>query len=62
MLIEQKDIDEAREILGDSVKDFSDEDLKDKLVEMLFLIESWLDEYERKVFNGKTINEMLGSL
>jgi len=62
MLIEQKDIDEAREILGDSVKDFSDDDLKDKLVEMLFLIESWLDEYERKVFKGKTINEMLGSL
>ena len=62
MPIEQKDIDEARDILGDIAKDISDEDLKNMIVEIQFLVESWIDEYERKTFNGKTINELLGTL
>ncbi len=61
MPIEQKDIDEAREILGNNAKNLSDEELKDLLVEMQYLVESWLDEYERKIFNGKTLNELLGN-
>jgi hypothetical protein len=62
MPIEQKDIDEARDILGDIAKDISDDDLRNMLVEIQFLVESWIDEYERKNFNGKTLNELLGSL
>jgi hypothetical protein len=62
MPIEQKDIDEARDILGDIAKDISDDDLRDIVVEIQFLVESWIDEYERKNFNGKTINELLGRL
>lgn len=62
MLIEQNDIDEAREILSDLANDLSDDELKDTLVEMDYLIESWIDEYERKIFSGKTLNELLGSL
>lgn len=62
MPIEQKDIDEARDILGDIAKDISDDDLRNIVVEIQFLVESWIDEYERKTFNGKTINELLGTL
>jgi hypothetical protein len=62
MPIEQKDIDEARDILGDIAKDISDDDLRNIVVEIQFLVESWIDDYERKTFNGKTINELLGTL
>lgn len=62
MPIEQKDIDEAREILGKTAKDLNDDELKDILVEMRYLIECWVDEYERKIFNGKTLNELLGGI
>jgi hypothetical protein len=62
MPIEQEDIDEARDILGDIAKDISDDDLRNIVVEIQFLVESWIDEYERKTFNGKTLNELLGTL
>lgn len=59
MPIEDKDIEEARKILGETVKDLTDEELKDHLVETKYLIETWLDDYERTIFNGKTLNELL---
>jgi len=58
--MEDTDIEEAREILGDTAKQLTDEQLKDICVEIQFLVESWLDEYERSVFNGKTLRELLG--
>lgn len=62
MLIEDKDIEEAREILGETGKDLADDELKDILVEIDYLIETWIEEYERTIFNGKTLNELLGTL
>lgn len=60
MPLEQKDLDEAREILGDTVKDLDDDQLKDQIVMVSYLIETWVDEFERTIFNGKTLNELLG--
>lgn len=62
MLVEEKDIDEAREILGDTAKDITDDELKDILVEIQYLVECWMEEFERTIFNGKTLNELLGTL
>lgn len=62
MLIEQPDIDKARELLGKQSNDLSDDQLKDNLVEIAYLIECWLDDYERTIFKGKTLNELLGGL
>jgi hypothetical protein len=58
--MEDTDIEEAREILGDTAKQLTDEQLKDICVEIQFLVESWLDEYEESVFDGKTLRELLG--
>ncbi|MFA5932872.1 MAG: hypothetical protein WCV81_01240 [Microgenomates group bacterium] len=55
----EKAILEAREILGDSAKDLTDEQVFDLVNEMQYLVDSWLEEYERKVFDGKTLNELL---
>lgn len=57
---QQKEIQEAREILGDSAKDLSDSEVYDLVNEVQFLVDSWLEEYERKVFDGKNLDELLG--
>lgn len=49
----------ARRIMGDDVKDLSDEDLEVFLTEFQYLIDCWLDEYEKQQFDGKTLKEKL---
>ena len=33
--------------------------LQDSVVEIKFLATSWLDDFEKEMFEGKTINELL---
>jgi len=55
---ENRDISEAREILGLFSKEFDDQQIKDLIVEVQFLTESWLDDFERSIFNGLTLQEL----
>jgi hypothetical protein len=34
-------------------------DLRDTVVEMKFLATSWLDDFEKSLFDGKTVNKLL---
>ncbi len=56
---DEKDIQKAKELLGPIVKEFTPEQLRDAVAEIRYLCESWIDDFERKVFKGKTLNEML---
>lgn len=56
---EDRDLQKAKDILGDVAKEFTTEQLKDALTEIQFLCESWLDDFEREVFNGLTLQELL---
>jgi len=55
---ENKDIKETREILGTLSKEFDDTQIKDLIVEVQFLTESWLDDFERSIFKGLTLQEL----
>jgi hypothetical protein len=57
---QEKTIREAREILGDSVKDLADSQVYDLVTEVQFLVDSWLEDFERDVFDGKTLDEIIG--
>lgn len=57
--VSSKEIEEVREKLGDTAKDMTDEQLRDQIAMMKYLSESWLDDYERTIFDGKTLNEVL---
>lgn len=57
---QQRDVQEAREILGDSAKDLTDSQVYDLVNEIQFLVDIWLEEFERKTFDGKTLNELIG--
>ncbi len=52
------EIEEARKILGKTAKDLSDDQIRDVIANFDFLASSWLNDYEKKIFNGKTLAEM----
>ncbi len=54
-----KSIQKSKEILGPLTDNFTPEQLQDLVMEMQFLIDSWLDDYERQLFDGKTLRELL---
>lgn len=56
---EESRIEQARRIMGDDIKKLSDGDLEVFLTEFQYLIDCWLDEYEKQVFDNKTLKETL---
>lgn len=56
---DEKRIKKTKEILGPLAKELSAEELNESLSEMQFLVKTWIDEFERKIFDGKTLNELL---
>jgi hypothetical protein len=52
------ELEQAREVFGKKVAHLSDSELQAYLSKMQFLIDSWLDMFERKTFEGKTIQEL----
>lgn len=57
--IADKNLKKAKEILGDLAKNFSDSELKDVVAQVEYLVESWLDDFERDIFDGQTLRELL---
>ena len=56
---QKKTIQEARNILGESAESLSDKEVYDLVNEIQYLVDTWIDEYERKVFKGKTLAEVI---
>lgn len=57
--IENKNLKRAKEILGEIAKEFSEDELKDVIAQVEYLAESWLDDFERDIFGGLTLREVL---
>ena len=57
---QEKTIQEAKDILGESANSLTDEQIYDLTNEVQYLVDSWLEEFERKAFDGKTLTELLG--
>lgn len=55
---EETRLEKARSILGTVGKEITDENLDIYLTEFNFLLDAWLDEYERHIFNNKTLIEI----
>lgn len=56
---DERSIQKAKEILGKVAEEMSVDQLKDAVTEVQFLAESWLDDFERKIFKGMTLQELL---
>lgn len=56
---EENVIQKTRRIMGDGVKDLSDEELKPFVTEFQYLISAWIDGFEKQIFENKTLKELL---
>ncbi len=56
---EDKQQQQVRKILGDLAKDFSSQELKAITTEVQFLVDSWLNSYEKQIFKGLTLQQLL---
>lgn len=53
-------LEQARRIMGDEVKALSDAELTEHLAQFQYLIDQWLDEFERQAFEGRTLRQLIG--
>lgn len=58
---EDKTLRKAKEILGRLSEKLTLEQIQTIITEVQYLCDSWLDSYERKQFNGLTLNELLNN-
>ncbi len=56
---EENKISKTRRNLGETAKTLSDEQIECINAEFQFLIDTWLDEYEKDVFEGMTLKEII---
>lgn len=56
---DEKNLKRAKAVLGELANEFTPQQLKDALVEIQCLADSWLDDFERITFNGLTLQELL---
>jgi hypothetical protein len=49
----------ARTILGDTANQYTDEQLECLVADFEHLANTWLDEFERQAFGGKTLQELI---
>lgn len=56
---EEKDIQRTKEILGELANKYSPEQLKGTIIEIQHLAQTWLDDFERDIFKGLTLKEIL---
>jgi hypothetical protein len=55
---EETQIQRVRTIMGEEVRDLSDADLENHLAQFQSLVDSWLDEFERQIFEVITLRQM----
>lgn len=56
---EETKIAKARRILEDVASDLSDEELEIYLIKFEFLLDTWIDNFEKDIFEGKTLNQLI---
>ena len=57
--ISDNDVLRAKKVLGRLTSRFTEEELKDIVTETRFLVKTWLDDFERETFAGKTLKELI---
>lgn len=56
---EENNLQRARRMLGDIAASLSDSELETFLTEFEYLLDSWMDEFEKKIFDNKTLIQLL---
>ena len=59
---EETRLQQTRQAMGDAVAELTDQELEGYLAEFQYLVDCWLDEFERSVFNNVTLKQLLGEV
>lgn len=57
--LEDAKIAKARKTIGTTNTAFTDDQVKSMMTDFQFLIDTWMDEYEKNIFNGMTLENLL---
>lgn len=57
--IDEKEEQKARLVLAKIAENYTEDEIFETITEIKFLTESWLNDFEREIFEGKTLYEML---
>ncbi len=57
---EESQLQKIKNNLGDVSQELTDDQIDDLSTKFQYLIENWLNEFERMTFQGKTLHEVLG--
>jgi len=52
-------LDEIRELLLKNSIEMSDDEIQTNISELQYLIDFWLNNVEKQIFDGKTLDELL---
>lgn len=58
---EESKVNKARKILGETAESLPDEKIESIVTDFEYLVDSWLDVFEKRVFGGKTLKNILGT-
>ena len=58
-LREEKELIKVKLILGDLASGYSTQEFKEIVTEIQYLADSWLDDFEKSIFKGETLLELL---
>ncbi len=58
---EETKVSKARKILGETADTLHDEKLESLVTDFEYLADTWLDVFEKRVFGGKTLKEVIGT-
>lgn len=56
---EEKNIKKAKEILGNISDELTTDELRDTVTKIQYLCDTWLNNFEKKIFKGVTLQEIL---
>ncbi|MCL4384111.1 hypothetical protein M1116_01530 [Patescibacteria group bacterium] len=57
---QEKIVKETRNILGVTADILTDSEILDLANEVQYVVDNWLEEFEKQIFEGKTLTELLG--
>lgn len=56
---QDKDLARIKEAFGELAKEFNEVELKEVATDVDFLVATWLDDFEKTLFDGQTLREVL---
>lgn len=56
---QDRDLAKAKEALGEPSSEFTDAQIREIVTDIDYLVTSWLDDFERSIFDGQTLKELV---